>query len=203
MGEYLEFWKTLADPKLKADYMSRVRYQPRERRYNDAWNADGEIEDERIKLDRPVVGLTMDAVNAFCAWKSERLALAVRLPTAVEWEKAARGVDGRVYVWGDAFDAEANLTLTKNNKAGKEKFPLWAPPKQFTRDVSVYNAYDMAGNVREMTSTPLPDTKQFHQLKGGSAATPPNFLPCSYSSDTPVVPSDVGFRYLIEKPRRP
>jgi hypothetical protein len=67
----------------------------------------------------------------------------------------------------------------------------------------VYGAFDMAGNVREMTSTPLPDSQTFYQLKGGSAFTPPNFLPCSNSSDTPVVPSDVGFRYIQEVPSKP
>ena len=65
-------------------------------------------------------------------------------------------------------------------------------------DNSIYNVADMAGNVREMTSSPLPDSDEFLQLKGGSGSTPRNFLPCANSSDTPVVPRDVGFRYLIE-----
>jgi formylglycine-generating enzyme required for sulfatase activity len=62
----------------------------------------------------------------------------------------------------------------------------------------VYNAYDMAGNVREMTASLLPDSTDLYQIKGGSASTPENFLPCSNSSDTPVAPSDVGFRYIME-----
>ncbi|WP_372794497.1 SUMF1/EgtB/PvdO family nonheme iron enzyme [Pontiella sp.] len=198
IGEYLEFWTSLESEQDRKHYMSRIRYHRSERQYEDAWNADGTLSDERLHEDFPVVGITHEAAEAFCRWKSEKLGRTVRLPSVQEWEKAARGVDGRTYVWGNGFDAAENLTLTKYNLAGKEKYPYWAPPGQFKRDVSVYNAYDMAGNVREMTSTLLPESTELYQLKGGSAATPENFLPCSNSSDTPVVPSDVGFRYVVE-----
>ncbi len=200
VGEYLEFWKTLETPAEKQAYMSRVRYHRRERRYNDAWDENGRLLDERLSVDFPVVGITREAAEAYCEWKGRQLGKTVRLPTAYEWEKAARGVDGRTYVWGNGFRQEDDLTLTKYNTAGKERFPYWAPPGQFKRDISVYNAYDMAGNVREMTSTPLPESTELYQIKGGSAFTPENFLPCSNSSDTAVVPSDVGFRYLVEIP---
>jgi formylglycine-generating enzyme required for sulfatase activity len=110
-------------------------------------------------------------------------------------------VDGRRYVWGNGLDAR--LTLTKSNGAGKKLYPYWAPPGKFKgTDASVYNVFDMAGNVREMTSSPLPDSDTFYQVKGGSASTPPAFLPCCCSSDTPVVPSDVGFRYIQEIPQK-
>jgi serine/threonine protein kinase len=125
-GEYLAFWKTLTDVKKKEDYMSRIRFSPDERKYTDAWTTNGEIEDPRLKAEYPVVGITVDAANAFCAWKSGQLGKTVRLPTAKEWEKAARGVDGRTYVWGNGFDEIANLTLTKYNLQGKDRFPLWA-----------------------------------------------------------------------------
>ena len=199
--EYLEFWKSLESDELKSLYMSRVRYHRGERRYHDAWDAKGELTDQRLSFDYPVVGLSPDAVEAFCKWKSEQLDAVVRLPSVQEWEKAARGVDGRIYVWGNDFVQEENLTLTKSNVGGKEKYPHWAPPGKFNHDVSVYNVCDMAGNVRELTTTLLPNSDEFFQLKGGSGSTPQNFLPCSYSSDTAVVPSDVGFRYLMEIPK--
>lgn len=198
--EYLEFWKTLDTEELKSGYMSRIRYHQRERRYNDAWDQNGMVK-EPLSLDYPVVGITREAADAFCEWKSKQLGVAVRLPTVHEWEKAARGVDGRSYTWGNGFTQEENLTLTKKNESGKTLYALWAPPGSFTNDVSVYHAYDMAGNVREMTSSLLPDSTEFYQIKGGSASTPENFLPCSNSSDTPVVPSDVGFRYVMEMPK--
>ncbi len=198
VAEYLEFWQGLADPGLKSEYMGRIRFQQQDRRYVDAWDEQGNLTDERLRLEYPVVGISHEAAEAFCKWKSHQAGVAIRLPTAWEWEKAARGVDGRRYVWGNAFVKGANLALTKDNEKGKTRFPLWAPPGKFMRDVSVYGVYDMAGNVREMTSTSLPGSETFYQLKGGSAATPEDFLPCSYASDTPVVPSDVGFRYVQE-----
>ena len=110
-------------------------------------------------------------------------------------------MDGRRYVWGNGMNEK--LAMTKKNENAKEKYPFLAPPGSFKgTDVSVYNVYDMAGNVREMTSSPLPGSSTLYQIKGGSAFTPATFLPCSYASDTPVVPSDVGFRYLQELPRR-
>jgi len=199
VGEYLEFWKSLESAEDKNAYMSRIRYEFRERQFNDAWRADGTLTDSRLSNDFPVVGITREAAMAFCEWKSRQLGQTVRLPTAEEWEKAARGVDGRTYVWGNGFKPEENLTLTKSNTVGKERYPYWAPPGKFMHDVTVYNASDMAGNVREMTSTLVPGSSDLYQIKGGSASTPENFLPCSNSSDTPVVPSDVGFRYVVER----
>ena len=200
VAEYLEFWKTLSDPGLKSEYKSRIRFQHQDRRYIDAWDDSGRLIDERLSLEYPVVGIPRMAAEAFCAWKSQLTGETIRLPHADEWEKAARGVDGRSYVWGNGYVDGANLALTKENKKGKARFPLWAPPGKFPRDTSIYGAYDMAGNVREMTSTKLPNSDTFYQLKGGSASTPPNFLQCGYASDTPVVPSDVGFRYIQEIP---
>jgi formylglycine-generating enzyme required for sulfatase activity len=201
VGEYLEFWKSLSDPNDRNAYMSRLRFHPDDRRYADAWDGRGRLLDERLSLEYPVVGITREAAEAFCAWKSRQTGSVIRLPMTEEWEKAARGVDGRKYVWGNGFSVDANLALTKGNIKGKERYPYWAPPGSFRRDMTIYGAYDMGGNVREMTATPLPASTVFYQIKGASASTPENFLPCSYSSDTPVVPSDVGFRYIQEMPR--
>jgi serine/threonine-protein kinase len=203
VAEYLEFWSSLKTPELRSEYMSRIRFKPEDRRYEDAWSADGTLADKRLSPDYPVVGITLEAAEAFCEWKSRRSGKPIRLPTAMEWEKAARGVDGRKYVWGNGYDAAANLALSKGNEKGKARYPFWAPPGTFSRDLSIYGVYDMAGNVREMTCSRFPGSNLFYQLKGGSASTPENFLPCSYSSDTPVVPSDVGFRYMQEIPSAP
>ncbi|MCA9526205.1 MAG: SUMF1/EgtB/PvdO family nonheme iron enzyme, partial [Myxococcales bacterium] len=48
----------------------------------------------------PVIGICLDDARAFCAWYSERSGVTVRLPTEEEWEKAARGTDGRLHPWG-------------------------------------------------------------------------------------------------------
>ncbi len=197
-SEYIEFWKTLEGESRKA-FAGRIQFEENEREFHDAWDADGMLLDQRLKANFPVVGITREAAMAYCAWLGGQKDATIRLPTAEEWEKAARGVDGRRYVWGNGLDVR--LTLTQENTRLKEKHPFFAPPGslKFT-DASVYNVYDMAGNVREMTSSPLPDSDTLYQIKGGSAFTPSTFLPCCYVSDTPVVPSDVGFRYIQEIP---
>lgn len=194
--EYLEFWKSLDDPALKESFMSRIRFKKGAPSIA-AWDAAGKLRDHRLSLDYPVVGITVDAAKAYCRWLAQKQHRIVRLPTADEWEKAARGVDGRTYPWGYDYDAKADLTLTSDNLKGKAKYPYWAPPGTFSDDVSVYGVLDMAGNVREMTSSIYPGKKAI-QIKGGSASAPPSYLPCSYVSDTwDITPSDVGFRYVM------
>ncbi|VGO11654.1 Serine/threonine-protein kinase PknD [Pontiella desulfatans] len=202
-GEYLEFWKSLPDPVLKKNYRSRIQVVETEREFHNVWDDEGNmLHPDKLDVVHPVVGITRQAAEAYCEWMGKRMGAAISLPSVKQWEKAARGVDGRIYVWGNVFDER--FALTRKNKKGKEKYPAFAPPKSFmSSDKSVYDVFDMAGNVREMTSTPLPTDEEFFQLKGGSASTPENFLPCSYSSDTPVVPSDVGFRYIMELPKKP
>ncbi|MCX6985464.1 MAG: SUMF1/EgtB/PvdO family nonheme iron enzyme, partial [Lentisphaerae bacterium] len=83
------------------------------------------------------------------------------------------------------------------NAEAMEKFNYFAPPGSFPKDISTYGLFDMGGNVREMTSSRFIDGGAFYQLKGASASTTRRFLYCAYSSDTPVAPSDVGFRYVM------
>ncbi|NQT89541.1 SUMF1/EgtB/PvdO family nonheme iron enzyme, partial [bacterium] len=64
---------------------------------------------------RPVVGITQEEARAYAAW------LGRRLPTALEWERAVRGTEGRIYPWGDVFDP--HRTNTKPAKVT----PKWRP----------------------------------------------------------------------------
>lgn len=201
VGEYLAFWKDLYDPALKEAFMSRIRLSEAEDSPIDAWDAEGKLSDNRLSMDYPVVGITEDAARAYCTWLGGKTGMTVRLPTADEWEKAARGVDGRTYPWGYDYDAAANLALTLDNSRGKNTYPLWAPPGSFKRDVSVYNVYDMGGNVREMTASTMPGQKDVFQIKGGSAFTPASYLPCAHVSVSPAIPSDIGFRYVMDIPK--
>lgn len=64
--------------------------------------------------NHPVVGISWYEANAFTRWLSEKLGSEVRLPSEAEWEKAARGIDSRIYPWGNAFeDGYANLRSEK------------------------------------------------------------------------------------------
>ncbi|MBT3376589.1 MAG: SUMF1/EgtB/PvdO family nonheme iron enzyme [Lentisphaerae bacterium] len=203
-GEYVDFWREQARRGRGTQDMSRVRLAAGDRVFRDAWDADGELVPP-LRLDMPVVGVTHASAERYCAWLGTRLGLPCRLPTAVEWEKAARGVDGRPYVWGDHFSESYAFSI--DNVAARHSFGLFAPPMSLSLDRSVYGVWDMAGNVREWTLTTFDDGSPFYKIKGGSASTPRHFLHCSAESDIPAAPSDVGFRYVIPLPatadRRP
>ncbi len=92
----------------------------------------------------PVLLVDWFDARAFCRWASQRNGSELRLPTEAEFEKAARGVDGRFYPWGDRFDA----TFCHMN----DSRPFIAQPEprgNFSGDESVYGVRDLAGGARE------------------------------------------------------
>ncbi|MBI1882373.1 MAG: SUMF1/EgtB/PvdO family nonheme iron enzyme, partial [Chloroflexi bacterium] len=56
------------------------------------------------KENHPVFYVSWDDAVVFCKWLSQETGRTFRLPTEAEWEKAARGTDGRIYPWGDQWD---------------------------------------------------------------------------------------------------
>ncbi|GAH70050.1 unnamed protein product, partial [marine sediment metagenome] len=67
------------------------------------WNKDDRTYPKGIE-DHPVVLVSHEDAETFCKWRSKKEGNEIRLPTEEEWEKAARGEDGRKYPWGDEFD---------------------------------------------------------------------------------------------------
>lgn len=96
------------------------------------------------KPNQPVIGLSWYECVAYCRWQSAQSGQTYRLPTEAEWEKAARGSDGRAYPWGDTFDA-ARL----NAREGEQKVYCTTPVGLFPGGVSPYGLYDCAGNCWE------------------------------------------------------
>jgi serine/threonine protein kinase/formylglycine-generating enzyme required for sulfatase activity len=92
---------------------------------------------------------------AYCAWVSERVGAQVRLPTELEWEKAARGVEGRFYPWGDRFDPTFCLMRESRPHTHQPE-----PIGTFPLDESPYGVRDMAGGMREWVLDLYPEKNQ-------------------------------------------
>jgi formylglycine-generating enzyme required for sulfatase activity len=95
------------------------------------------------KGSHPVVNVSWDDATAYCKWLSQKTGKQYRLPTEAEWEKAARGEDGRVYPWGNNFDSKkANTNEAKIG--GTSEVGKFSPGGD-----SPHACGDMAGNVWE------------------------------------------------------
>jgi len=98
------------------------------------------------KLNHPVVNVSWDDAVAYCRWLSEATGQHYRLSSEAEWEKAARGTDGRIYPWGNPPPNERRCNF-KRNVDGT------TPVGSYPAGVSPYGCYDMAGNVWEWTQS--------------------------------------------------
>ena len=97
--------------------------------------------------DHPVMYVSWREAQAYCRWLSEKTGQTVRLPSEAEWEKAARGTDGRIYPWGNGWDA-SRCNTSEGGVGGRTPVGMYSPQGD-----SPYGCTDMVGNVWEWTST--------------------------------------------------
>ncbi|MCL4826843.1 MAG: formylglycine-generating enzyme family protein [Caldilinea sp.] len=106
----------------------------------------GPESDVRNKQEHPVTCVTWRDAQAYCDWLTRATGRRYRLPTEAEWEKAARGVDGRIYPWGNEKPTKVHCNFDMN--VG-DTTPVGSYPK----GASPYGMLDAAGNVWEWTNS--------------------------------------------------
>jgi hypothetical protein len=121
---------------------NKTHTNPKWRAYSQAAFDFGEFEGVPVNPNCPAVFLDWYDAYAYAKWRGRTL------PTEREWEKAARGTDGRKYPWGDQAEAgRANLLESGDRPVG------WSEIGSFPKDRSPYGVLDMAGNVSEWTES--------------------------------------------------
>jgi formylglycine-generating enzyme required for sulfatase activity len=178
-------------------------------------NASYKADPEAIEgLDNhPVVNVSWNDAAAYCSWLTKEWRQTgkisdreiVRLPTDAEWEKSARGTDGRIWPWGNAFESGMSNTF-------ETRLLKVCAVGSFPQDISPYGVMDLAGNVLEWCRTKYQDYpysavdgretlagEESRVVRGGCFKSSQGFARCAYRFNfRPVNRYDLlGFRVVV------
>lgn len=162
-----------------------------------------------LRPNHPQVNVSWYEANAFCAWLSQYADCTVALPNEIEWEKAARGGDGRRYPWGETppTDIHCNFDNGKGHTTPVGIYPAGRSP---------FGCYDMAGNVWEWCGNiegPLPykntgerensETRSLVTMRGGSwLSARQDLLTWQRGFNFPIIRQNIlGFRVVLKTQR--
>ena len=101
-------------------------------------------------LDWPVTKVCWHSASAYATWLSEKTKKPWRLPRELEWEKAGRGVDQRIYPWGNYFEPSRCC-----NQFSHPNRQIPVSVNEFDDDVSVYGVRGMCGNMTDWCEEPF------------------------------------------------
>ena len=171
------------------------------------WSADGwawreeegvsapEDYDGYTLMNHPRVGVCWHEAAAFCRWLTTQVPYEVRLPRAAEWEKGARGTDGREFPWGASFDA------TRCN-AWDTEIGRTSAVGVFVTGQSAYGLFDTCGNVWEWCESRPDELGHARALRGGAFSINGEVCRCANANWYPpsVRGYSLGFRLWSSVP---
>ena len=126
-----QYWTKVGWQWCKAEKITKPSYWD-----NPTWNGN----------EYPVVGVSWFEAVAYCRWLTAQTSHEFRLPSEAEWEKAARGTDGRIWPWGNTW--EPGRCNSKEAGIGKT-----TPVNKYSTSARPYSVLDMAGNIWEWMTT--------------------------------------------------
>ena len=201
-SEYLEFLNHL----LRTSPEEAPRRVPRESENSGAlWaieNGDFRLPSIRDRYPwsprLPVFGVSFEDALAYARFLSARDNRHYDLPTEAEWEKAAKGVDGRYYAWGNLFDNE----YANNFFAARDRSPGVVEVDAFPQDCSPYGVRGMVGNLGDWCHFDDPERPDIAALRGGNwaLAGEPCRLSVRRSTSKTYVSDRFGFRLKLILP---